>query len=604
MAKGVGKGVAKHAVKQTTKGKPKRSAAKRRPPRKRMLARGSLRTALHVQLKLQGARKDIQFEDAPKVSTKTMKEVPLEDRAGYPAKRGKGSVDPKDWTTKGGKKVLVDFSRAHWLPDEWGQGVKWTNPTAHSTGGTGGTYTVYMAPDGEVFYHKFAAEDYAGKKFTAEDGRNGQIRSAQLHAKHQVQLARAQIKEIELGDGDGGYIGLDKDETLFRLLSKQERGCLPSKDELHFCVVSARRADKVEGVRDIFTVQTQLMEAGIEPTWYVDEASLQDYRRLGLKAVVGGPLTAARNKALDDAKRLRKACVQLSDDISAWEFRDGKRAVEKTDDAANKAHAAARRLIVSPAAAARFILAKMRGVKDGPKPQLGGVYMLSSCSRTFAGDEFGRLHFIIGDFFVADKSSVRFDEEMKLKEDYDFTAAHIHAHGSVMRCNRMTLNVKHYSNSGGAVTARDSKGVEEKRNIAILFRKWPRAFRLNPSRRNEVIMKWRANGAAEDESQSKAVKVKAKAKVTEVLKKGKVKMVLKKGPVSSWRGPKPSAKLQRTGKASTAKYMIDRHKKAAGKTVAQVLEKLRFMNKKGSQVQYQMSDLRYDIEGGFLRAVA
>merc|ERR1719387_3382349 len=123
----------------------------------------------------------------------------------------------------------------------------------------------------------------------------------------------------------------------------------------------------------------------------------------------------------------------------------------------------------------------MRGV-EGKQPQLGGVYPLQSCSRTFASPPFARHHFVIGDFFVVDKSKVRFDENMKLKEDYDFTCAHINAHGSVMRCQRMTLCVKHYANSGGAVTNRDQKGIEEKRNINILKTKWPGRFRDNPKR--------------------------------------------------------------------------------------------------------------------------
>merc|ERR1712070_450983 len=100
--------------------------------------------------------------------------------------------------------------------------------------------------------------------------------------------------------------------------------------------------------------------------------------------------------------------------------------------------------------------------------------MLGSCARTFASDEFVRQHFIIGDFFVADVGSeCLFDEEMRLKEDYDFTCSNIKAHGSVMRCNRMTLSVKHYANAGGACSNRDQKGQEEQRNIDILHRKWP-----------------------------------------------------------------------------------------------------------------------------------
>jgi len=135
----------------------------------------------------------------------------------------------------------------------------------------------------------------------------------------------------------------------------------------------------------------------------------------------------------------------------------------------------------------------MRGA-EGKQPQLGGVYPLGSCARTFGSDPFARNHFIIGDFFVADKSKVRFDVNMKLKEDYDFTCAHIAAHGSVMRCQRMTMNVKHYANNGGACTNRDKKGMEERRNVAILKKKWPGMFRDNPKRNNEVIMRWKRSG--------------------------------------------------------------------------------------------------------------
>merc|ERR1712039_882719 len=103
----------------------------------------------------------------------------------------------------------------------------------------------------------------------------------------------------------------------------------------------------------------------------------------------------------------------------------------------------------------------------------------------------------LGDFFVVDKSKVRFDESMTLKEDYDFSCAHIRAHGSVMRCNRLTLSVKHYSNKGGAVDERDKKGKKERMNVAILKKKWPGCFSANPKRKNEVIMRWKTTNAEE-----------------------------------------------------------------------------------------------------------
>jgi len=383
-------------------------------------------------------------------------------------------------------------------------------------------------------------------------------------------------------------------------LTPAERKCLPKTDSLHFCVVSARRATSVAGVQDIMMVEFQLREAGVKPTWYVDEQSLKDYQSLGLKAVVGGKLTPARNKALKDARKLGKVCIQCSDDISAWEYRDGKMTTVRSDDACNAAHAKARRFIVSPVAAARFICAKMRAA-EAPKPKLGGVYMLGSCSRTWHNDPFARQHFIIGDFFVVDVGSkVDFDEEMKLKEDYDFACSHIKKHGSVMRCQRMTLTVKHYSNVGGAVAVRNSP--EEQRNIAILHSKWPGVFRNNPKRKNEVIMRWKADssersdGTFDDDEDGSSTSAKG-SKATPSFKKAKavVKKIMKPKTGSF----SPRAKIARTGK-TTSECITARCKKVAGKTVEQALA-LTYKGSKGNDCKYGLSDLKYDLKTGMLK---
>merc|ERR1719215_2290519 len=153
---------------------------------------------------------------------------------------------------------------------------------------------------------------------------------------------------------------------------------------------------------------------------------------------------------------------------------------------------------------------------DEQKPKLAGVFPTANAAMTLGAEEFGRHHFILGDFFVAEPSSkcrfdnsitlfwvtffvaepsskCRFDNSMTLKEDYDYTCAHIHAHGSVLRFNRMFLQVKHASNAGGAVEERlkAKKGVKERENIAILQRKLPGVFRMNKNRKDsdsEVVM--------------------------------------------------------------------------------------------------------------------
>lgn len=563
--------------------------------KRKRLGKGSLRAALLTNLKATSGRKDLIFEDAPKVATNTMFLVPPHQRAGYPITFPKGAADPTKWRTINGKDVMVDFSRAAWLPDDWGQGVKATNVISRSGSGNGGTYTVFMAPDGATFYHKPAAEEYAGRKFTIDGGINGQIRLAKLQAAQAVQLARAQIKECKSGEQQ--FIGVDSDESFFKVLSLQERKHLAPRPAFHFGIVSARRATKLQGIQDIFMVQTQFVEAGVTPTWYVDEASLKDYRALGLKAVVGGKLTAARNKVLDDANRLGKVAVECSDDISAWEYRHGKNATERRDDLMNAAWTNAKRFVVSPVAAARFILAKMRSSPLEKKPQLGGLYMLGSCSRTFCSDAFADKHFIIGDFFVVDRQSkVRFDKAMTLKEDYDFTCAHMKEHGSVLRCNRMTLNVKHYSNSGGACSNRDGKGAEEKKNIAILNQKWPNCFRANPKRKNEVIMKWRDAGNADDEEEDGGKSGKAKATV----KKNIIKKSIKVSP-----GSLPAlagALLSRQSKESKQPYIAARCRKASGRRVDACVGKLKYRDVSGNQRVYSVSDLRYDLTAGYLIA--
>merc|ERR1712232_735735 len=96
------------------------------------ITKHTLRSALVAGLKAQTGRKDIKFDVAPGVAAKTEKSVPIEKRAGYPLVFPKGAVDPKDWKTKNGVKIMVDFSRASWLPDDWGQGVKATEKTWRS----------------------------------------------------------------------------------------------------------------------------------------------------------------------------------------------------------------------------------------------------------------------------------------------------------------------------------------------------------------------------------------------------------------------------------------------------------------------------------------
>merc|ERR1711974_214003 len=110
----------------------------------------------------------------------------------------------------------------------------------------------------------------------------------------------------------------------------------------------------------------------------------------------------------------------------------------------------------------------MRASNLKEKPKLGGVYPLGNSGMSLSQDEVSTKHFIVGDFFVHDNSPCRFDTRMTLKEDYDFTCTHLARHGSVLRCNRIFIRAVHETNTGGAVSLRDSNGERERENIRLL----------------------------------------------------------------------------------------------------------------------------------------
>jgi len=194
--------------------------------------------------------------------------------------------------------------------------------------------------------------------------------------------------------------------------------------------------------------------------------------------------------------------VQVSDDISSWDYYVGELGNQEDLAAGNAAAKAADHLRISPAASARFLLAKLRAAQAaaGGKragPRLAGVFPMANTGQAFTREAVSSDHFILGDFFVADRSPVRFDTRMTLKEDYDFTCAHLAKHGAVIRCNRMFIRAVHETNAGGAVSERDSAGEREREMIKILKEKWPGVFWCNGKRGDtQVILNWKRRRVA------------------------------------------------------------------------------------------------------------
>jgi len=187
---------------------------------------------------------------------------------------------------------------------------------------------------------------------------------------------------------------------------------------------------------------------------------------------------------------------------------------------------------------------------------------------------------------------------MTLKEDYDYTCAHIHAHGSVLRCNRMFLQVKHASNAGGAVEERlkAKKGVKERENIAILQRKWPGVFRMNKNRKDsdsEVVMNWNNYGKTSAPPQGEAGK--AKKVGTKVMKH---KLKLKSIQANNNFALDAGVKYTKQGLASL-NYINRRCARCHGKKVATCLG-MKYKDAKGNEKTYNNADLQYDVKAGRL----
>mmetsp|Transcript_149075 Transcript_149075/g.478804 ORF Transcript_149075/g.478804 Transcript_149075/m.478804 type:complete len:455 (-) Transcript_149075:95-1459(-) len=360
----------------------------------------------------------------------------------------------------------VSVPRPGWLPMNFAFGIKTTCKCP---------LKAYISPWKKMYYHRDVIEQILGKQLGPGDGLEGAKRWAK--------------EQLEKGFGWRGPYKFNHDDKLLALLTKSEKAHLPDVSAFHFAVISARRADVREGIMRCMNIEAMLRAAGAEPVWYVDEKSVQSYRRLGLNAVKGGGLCEARNLALADAAKKKKACVQLSDDIIAFNYYHSKEVCKDMFEG-NAAAKRAQKLRLSPVAAARYLLARMRA--SPKKPKLGGVFPLGNSGMALGHVPLGTENFILGDFFVHDGSPCRFDTKLRLKEDYDFTASHLDKHGSVLRCNRLLLSVVHERNEGGACSERDAAGERERESIRHLQEKWPGVFCKNGSRGDtQVVMSWR-----------------------------------------------------------------------------------------------------------------
>jgi hypothetical protein len=223
-------------------------------------------------------------------------------------------------------------------------------------------------------------------------------------------------------------------------------------------VISAGRPDNVGPMHELL---------GVGATWYVPRLQRADYEKGGTSTRHDtGSLSGGRQAALEEARQRGLICLQLDDDLKKIQMAVEGKGVDATADEAFGE-------LLSRLAFSDF--------------RLGGVAPTNNAY--FSKDKATSTNlFIIGSCCATKPStSVRWREDLKLKEDYAFTADHILQDGGVLRCDNVLLSFAHYTNKGGAV---DVRTVElEQRAIALLLRDYPGLIKPHPRRENEVLLR-------------------------------------------------------------------------------------------------------------------
>ena len=190
------------------------------------------------------------------------------------------------------------------------------------------------------------------------------------------------------------------------------------------------------------------------------------YEKAGCKNVFEtGSLMQSRNAALDMAFKENKICIQLSDDLKKV--------------TTNKNFQEKKQIDVD------FAILELVNIFC----KVDGVYLMGippTSNDFYAKNKISKNTFCIGDMLFIKPNNLKFDTSLTLKEDYDYTLQHIQKYGNVFRYQKYLFEFEHYKNKGGAVDYRTEK--EEQKNIMILRAKWGDKIRLNPKRKNEILI--------------------------------------------------------------------------------------------------------------------
>jgi hypothetical protein len=239
-----------------------------------------------------------------------------------------------------------------------------------------------------------------------------------------------------------------------------------AKREPHVAVISTDRPNNVPRIKHVLQC---------EPTFYVTKGEEKFYQKCGALHVVGCDrnISAARNRAMNDAAEMGRYGVQVSDDLKGIEIAmDRHRKVKATF-----------------AEVCEMIFKKMRE----EEVTLAGVAITGNLFY-YTGTPWVTDKLVVNDMIFTIGNDIQYDEKAALKEDYDMFVMQMMKNGKVLRANHILCNFPHRGNAGGANVYR-TKLEEQLRNEYVMKKHKgiivPHKSRLNQVEINYKLLKER-----------------------------------------------------------------------------------------------------------------
>jgi len=204
----------------------------------------------------------------------------------------------------------------------------------------------------------------------------------------------------------------------------------------------------------------------METVWYVNKDEEPEYKEQGAitRIVKYDTIGELRNIVLNDNKG--KWLAMMDDDLKKIEYVESKTKTSR----------------ITLPNALDFMVKSLKATKF---LRFAGISPIAKIFYYNKPESF--TNFIPGNIsIIHPDNELRYDENLRTKEDYDFTLQHIKKYGGALRCNKILATFQHYTNAGGFTNIRNLDIENE--SISYLMKKWETAIRLNKKRAGEILM--------------------------------------------------------------------------------------------------------------------